>query len=100
MKRKQISAALLVFVMGGCASISTTDDAVKTRAASALGVSASDVEISDRRNSGVRTDFVAKANGKVYNCYVTGAVSITGRTVSDAICNAQGEKARNPLTGK
>lgn len=100
MNCKQMGLVLLLCSTGGCASISTTDDAVKTRAASALGVSTNEVEISDRRNSGVRTDFIAKAGGKIYNCYVTGAVSITGRTVSDAICNGQGEKARNPLTGK
>jgi hypothetical protein len=99
MNCKSLSLASLLVLASGCASVSTTDDMVQSRAATALGVSPSAVTISDRRNSGVRTDFTATTGGKSYTCYVTGAVSVTGRIVSDAICNRAGERARNPLTG-
>ena len=45
--------------------------------------------ITDRKNAGVQTNYnVTTQDGRQFACYVTGAVSITGRNVSDAICRA------------
>lgn len=78
-----LSAAMLT---SGCASVAVTDDAIQRNTAVALGVGSTSLEISDRMDEGVKTTYVAKANGKTYNCYVTGTVSVVGRVVSDAMC--------------
>lgn len=73
-------------MLQGCASVAVRDDDLSVNTARALGVTPSNVVISDRRDSGVQTTYVAKANGAVYNCYVTGSIGIVGRLVSDAMC--------------
>jgi hypothetical protein len=83
--------AFMATAFAGCASIAVTDDALVSRTSSALGIAPGDFTISDRTDSGVRKDYTvstmpAKGHKKTYSCYVTGTVSYTGRTVSDAIC--------------
>ena len=78
-----LSAAMLA---SGCASVAVTDDAIQRNTAVAVGVDTPSVDISDRMDEGVKTTYVAKTNGKTYNCYVTGTVSVVGRVVSDAMC--------------
>lgn len=79
-----VAAAVLV---GGCASVAVTDDAIQRNTAVTLGVDSGALTISDRENDGVKTTYVAKTvNGRTYNCYVTGTVSVVGRVVSDAVC--------------
>lgn len=95
-----VAAAVLV---GGCASVAVTDDAIQRNTAVTLGVDSGALTISDRENDGVKTTYVAKtANGKTYNCYVTGTVSVVGRVVSDAVCTELGKAApsKAPQTGK
>lgn len=80
--------AVCVSVLAGCASMAVSDDLIVTRTTSALGLPASEFTISKRADSGVRTDYIAttKAN-RVFQCYVAGSFSVTGRVVSDAICS-------------
>ncbi|MBI5926707.1 MAG: hypothetical protein HY836_14045 [Aquabacterium sp.] len=64
-----------------------SNDAIEQNTAFTLGVPKGSFTISDRVDDGVKSTYVAKTNtGKQYNCYVTGAIGITGRVVSDAIC--------------
>lgn len=83
----KIACVLVVLagVISGCASVSVSGDALQSRTVSSLGIPADSFTISDRKDSGIRTDFTVttKAN-KVYACYVTGTVGV----VSDAICTA------------
>ncbi len=70
---------------------------IEQRTSFALGLDRSQFTISDRVDSGVRTDYVVKTKaGKTYQCYVTGSFSIVGRSISDAICsNNHGVYSRN-----
>lgn len=86
MKKIALCGLLAVF-FSGCASVAVNDDALQSRTASALGLRQGEFNITNRQDSGVRTDYtVTASNNRVYSCYVTGTVSYLGRTVSDAIC--------------
>ncbi|MCD7098983.1 hypothetical protein [Stenotrophomonas sp. MMGLT7] len=83
--------AIALAASGGCASVAVTSDTLAERTAFALGIGTQEFTISDRVDSGVRTDYrVQTRDGTRYACYVTGIVSVTGRSVSDAICSRQG----------
>jgi hypothetical protein len=87
--------------LSACASMAVTDDALQQRAGFALGLPAGSFTLSERRDDGVRTQFrVATKSGAVHECYVTGTFSVTGRIVSDAICNRPGEAPKNPLLNR
>ncbi|HEY8095033.1 MAG TPA: hypothetical protein VIE65_02930 [Methylobacter sp.] len=74
-------------LLSGCASVAVSDDAITKNTAAHLGVDANSFTITDRENNGIKTTYlVTRNNGQKYNCYVTGGVSITGRVVSDPIC--------------
>lgn len=74
--------------VAGCASVAVTEDAIKANTARAVGADPSTLVISERSDSGIQTNFKATtSDGRAYNCYVTGMVSVVGRTVSDAICS-------------
>lgn len=79
-------SAFLIYLVQGCASVAVTGDDLSTNTARAIGVSPSSVSISDRVDSGIKTTYTAEANGNVYNCYVTGSLTVAGRVVSDAMC--------------
>lgn len=82
---------LVAATLAGCASIAVTDDVITQRTSTALGIQPSQFTISNRSDSGVRTDYqVTTTRGKHYSCYVTGMISQMGRTVSDAICTQMG----------
>lgn len=85
----KLAIPLLVAIsVFGCASVAVTSDALEDRTAFALGLKKDDFTISNRQDSGVRTDYsVQTKSGAQYNCYVTGTVTVIGRTVSDAICS-------------
>lgn len=79
---------LLAVLFSGCASVAVSDDALQSRTASALGLRQGEFTISNRQDSGVRTDYTVTASGsRTYSCYVTGIVSVVGRSVSDAMCS-------------
>jgi hypothetical protein len=62
-----------------------------------LGIDKADFTVSDRVDDGIKTSYAVKTKaGKRYACYVTGTVSITGRTVSDAICSEGGKPSGEP----
>lgn len=85
-------------VMTGCASIAVTDEAIVDRTAFALGLAKGDFSISNRVDDGTTTRYsVRTRTGQDFNCFVGGSISVTGRTVSEAICTRKGEVARNPL---
>lgn len=88
MKNKLVSSYFVLF-LSGCASYAVTDDVITSHTSFALGLQPSEFTISNRVDSGVRTDYKVKTtSGKSYSCYLTGTVSVTGRAVSDAICRS------------
>lgn len=83
----RIGIITLFASIAGCASVAVSNDAIEQNTAFTLGLPKGAFTISDRVDDGVKSTYVAKTNsGKQYNCYVTGAIGITGRVVSDAIC--------------
>jgi hypothetical protein len=73
--------------LAGCASIAVSDDAIVKNTSFTLGVEASKFTISDRVDDGFTTTYRVKtADGANFKCYVTGTVSVVGKSVSDAIC--------------
>lgn len=92
--KKILFCCLSVALVSGCASVAVNDDALQNRTASALGLQPGEFVIANRSDSGVRTDYTVKTKGnKTYACYVTGTVSIVGRSVSDAMCSPTGTTA-------
>jgi len=95
--RRAVAFSLVVVaaLAAGCASIAVSNDAIERNTAFALGVEKETFTISDRVDDGVKSTYVVKTNaGKTYSCYVTGAVSVVGRVVSDAVCNEVGKSAK------
>lgn len=79
---------LATIFVSGCASVAVTSSSLEERTAFALSLNKENFTISNRKDSGIRTDYQVQTKaGALYNCYVTGAVGVTGRNVSDAICN-------------
>lgn len=86
MKSTLFCAAILA-ALSGCASVAVNDDSLQNRTASALSLQKDEFTISDRTDTGIRTDYtVTTRKNQVYSCYVTGTVSVVGRVVSDAMC--------------
>lgn len=86
----RIAAIALIASTAGCASVAVSNDAIEQNTAFTLGLPKGSFTISDRVDDGVKSTYVVKTHtGKLYSCYVTGSVGITGRVVSDAICQAQ-----------
>ena len=103
MFRKAIftAACLTAVITTGCASMAVTSESLEEKTAFALGLEKGEFTISNRVDDGIQTNYVVKTNkGQEYRCYVTGTISMIGRTVSDAMCNRKGEPARNPLLEK
>lgn len=74
--------------------MAVSNNAIEQNTASALGLEKGTFTISDRVDDGVKSSYAVKTNsGKKYSCYVTGAVSVMGRVVSDAVCNEVGKPA-------
>jgi hypothetical protein len=85
-------------LLSGCASVAVSSSAIEERTAMALGLPVGSFTISERKDDGVRTQYqVQTKSGQRHSCYVTGTFSVTGRIVSDAICNKPGEAPKNPL---
>ena len=102
MNRKNVflTAVLTAGLLAGCASVAVTEDAIKQKTAFALGLNQGDFAISNRVDDGVETRYSVKTKtGKTYNCYVTGTVTVLGRTVSDAICSTAGKGSKTGSTG-
>lgn len=91
MNGKKLGTIVVVCgVLAGCASMAVTEDSLVQRTSFALGVPSDQFTISNRVDSGARTDYdVHTQAGKDYACYVTGTMSVTGRVVSDAVCKAR-----------
>lgn len=96
----KLTTAAVAIGLAGCASVAVTDDAIQQETARALSATPGSFQVSNRRNSGVKTTYDVKLNdGRQYACYVTGSVGITGRAVSDAMCqpsNSQATAAPKP----
>jgi hypothetical protein len=101
MKTRIAGIGVVLGTLAGCASVAVTDSAIEERTAFALGLQRGSFTVSERRDDGVRTQYVVLTKaGQRYNCYVTGTFSVTGRIVSDAVCNKPGEAPKNPLLGR
>lgn len=84
----------------GCASVAVSNDAIEQNTASSLGHEKGTFTISDRVDNGVKSSYVVEtASGATYSCYVTGAVSVTGPVVSDAMCSERGQSAQKTAEG-
>jgi uncharacterized membrane protein len=96
-KRAALAAvAASTLLAAGCASVAVSNDAIEQNTAQALGLAKGSFTISDRMDDGVKSSYSVKTNtGKQYSCYVTGGVGITGRVVSDAMCNELGKPAKS-----
>jgi hypothetical protein len=93
-----LAIVLAALAAVGCASTGVGDDVIADRAAFALGVNKGDITVSNRTDDGVTTRFAVRTkSGQDYNCSVGSSFTITGRFVSDALCNKKGEAAKNPL---
>ncbi len=85
------AAMAVITLSAGCASVAVTDDAIEKNTAFALGLEKGDFTISNRQDDGIKSTYaVSTKSGKKFSCYVTGAVSVTGRNVSDAVCSEIG----------
>jgi hypothetical protein len=74
-------------LLSGCASVAVTEDVIRRNTAHTLGLETDAFTISDRLDEGAKTSYKVKTKaGRRYSCYVMGAVSVVGRTVSDALC--------------
>lgn len=89
------TSAVVVVAMAGflqaCstlgASFAVSDEALVSRTASVLDLSASDFTISDRTNEGVTARYkVETKSGKRYSCFVGGSLTGIGKSVSEAVC--------------
>jgi hypothetical protein len=104
MKTQLIAAIAIISTVlaAGCASVAVTEEKLTQRTALALGLDSSEFTISNRVNEGIRTDYIVTTKtGERYTCYVSGVVSITGREVSDAMCNeTQREKNGKAASSK
>ena len=82
-------------LLSSCASVAVQDNAIETNTASSLGLEKGTFKISDRQDDGIKTTYTVQTNsGKKYSCYVTGTISVVGRTVSDAVCQEIGKPAK------
>lgn len=94
---KKLACISLAVFVSSCASIAVTSNNIEERTAFALGLNSTEFTISNRRDSGLRTDYLVKTNkGRQYNCYVEGTFSFTGKTLTDAVCNPAGS-SRQPV---
>ena len=95
---KIVVPLLLTLALAGCASVAVTQTALEERTAFALNAKPEDLTISNRQDSGVRTDYqVQTRQGAQYRCYVTGTIGYTGREVSDAMCNQTAGPGGKPV---
>lgn len=84
-------------LLAGCASVAVTEDALEKNTAFALGLEPGSFTISDRQDDGFKTSYrVGARNGRRFSCYVTGSLSMLGRTVSDAVCSESGRTSTGP----
>ena len=99
---KTISVIAATLIIAGCASIAVRDDDLPVKTALSIGLDkAYTLQITNRINNGIRTDYVATTSlGSVYNCYVTGGIGFTGRNVSDAVCVEQEKQSQPPIAQK
>lgn len=80
-------ALAVTTALASCAAMAVTNDAITQRTSFALGMQPSQFTISNRTDSGTRTDYkVVTSAGKHYSCYVTSILAVTGQVVSDAMC--------------
>jgi hypothetical protein len=86
--KNAILTGIILSTTVGCASMAVTPDTLNRKASFALGLNQSEFSIKNRVDDALETRFDVYTNsGDTYSCYVTGIVSITGRTVSDALCS-------------
>lgn len=87
-------------LLSSCASVAVQDNAIETNTASSLGLEKGTFKISDRQDDGIKTTYTVQTNsGKKYSCYVTGTISVVGRTVSDAVCQEIGRSSAKQTSG-
>ena len=93
--------SMAVGILTACASIAVTENHLIQRTSLVLDLEPSEFTISNRTNDGFRSDYLVntKAMGR-YSCYVDGFFSITGRTVTDAVCTELPSSSVSANTGK
>lgn len=86
--KKDFLTSLLLLALAACASFTVSDDTLSRRTADALSLSADDFTIASRIDKDDRTEYQVRTDsGRRYDCSITGAIGITGRTLSDASCH-------------
>lgn len=97
MFRARIPAAVACAVaLGGCtADKMLSDDRIATNTAGILGVSPSQVTISDRRTEFPNTYYTARTStGQTYVCAINGGNALTFGMVTPPSCTAQATAGR------
>lgn len=95
----RIAFISMVAILSACSSVSVKNDDLESRTSTALNLPKGSFTISNRVDSGVRTDYTVTAGKSKYACYVTGSISVMGRNVSDAICTGSGKSAPGKPAG-
>lgn len=97
-------AALSALLFAGCAAQVVRGEHLIQKTAFALGLEAKDFTIADRVDDGLQTRYsVRTSDGRRFNCYVEGSMSMIGSIVSDALCSpigGSGKSAPSPAKGK
>jgi hypothetical protein len=87
---------LLSVSLGACASMAVTTDKLEERTAWSTGMAVGTFTITDRKDDGVRTDYLVKGqDGRAFRCTVGGSFSVLGRVVTDALCTQTAGKVIN-----
>lgn len=87
---KSVVVAFGVFALTGCASQLLSDDRLVANTAGVLGVTPSDLSISDRRTELTNTYYVARVRGgATYACTINGGNALSLGMVNPPFCTAQ-----------
>jgi hypothetical protein len=84
----RLALVALPLVAGACANTLMSDDRIRSNTATALGVPADQVTISDRRYDGMtNTYYTATAARRSYSCTVNGGTALSLGVMNPAQCS-------------
>ena len=85
---RTVVCAPVAILIAACAGLPVGNNVIQEKTAATLNLSQDAFTISDRVNEGEKTSYtVATQRGKKYRCHITGAASLTGAGLSNAICS-------------
>jgi hypothetical protein len=90
-------------LMGGCASQLLSDERLRENTAGIVGVPASEITVSERKELVPNTYYTATTKGgRVYTCMVNGGGVLAAGMVNPPSCSPKGQPLRdtNPLASR